>query len=125
MADLGARDDFEVAEDAFAKWAVGWDEVDDVICAAAKLAYLKLARIKKEKLSCRLSSCLINTCNTFVISTIVVMSIKHVRILCRLITWNVDKWNHSLVEALYTHVHDNNEHCTNTNQVYHMSNINF
>ena len=53
------------------------------------------------------------------------MGIKHVRIMYRLITWNVDIWNHSLVKARYTHVRDNNEHFTSTKQVYHMSNIIF
>ena len=43
--------------------------------------------------------------------------------MCRLITWNVDVWNHDPVEVRYTHVRDNNEHFTSMKQVYHMSNI--
>ena len=53
------------------------------------------------------------------------MGKKHVRIMCRLITWNVDMWNHGLVEVRYTHVRDNIEHYTSMKQVYHMSNIIF
>ena len=37
--------------------------------------------------------------------------------MCRLITWNVNIWNHDLVEAHYTRVRDNNEHCTSTKQL--------
>ena len=51
------------------------------------------------------------------------MGIKYVRILCRLNTWDFDIWNHSLVEARYTHVRGNNGYCTSKKQVYHMSNI--
>ena len=50
MADLGARDELENNEDEFAKWAVGWDAVDDAIHVAARCEHIKLSRIKKEKL---------------------------------------------------------------------------
>ena len=53
------------------------------------------------------------------------MGIKHVRIMCRLITWNVDIWNHGPIEARYAHVRDNNKHFTTTKQVYYMPNITF
>ena len=53
------------------------------------------------------------------------MGIKHVMIMCRLITWNVDILNHGLVEARYLHVRDNIEHYTSTKQVYNLSNIIF
>ena len=45
--------------------------------------------------------------------------------MCRLITWNVDIWNNDLAKVRYTHVRDNNEHCTSMKQVYHIPNIIF
>ena len=51
------------------------------------------------------------------------MGIKHVRIMFHLLIWHVYIWNHDLVEVRYTHVHDNNKHCTSMRQVYHMSNM--
>ena len=75
--------------------------------------------------SCCLTSCLIHTCNAFDTTTIAVVDMKHVRILCRLITWNVNIWNHDLVEVRYTHVRAIKEHCTSTKEVYHMPNIIF
>ena len=50
MADLGASNDFEDLEDGYAKLATVWDEGDDAIYAAAKIAYLRLARLKRKKL---------------------------------------------------------------------------
>ena len=82
--------------------------VDDSVNAVD--AFVASAKLVHFALSCRLTSCLIHTCSIFVIETIVVMGLRQVRLMCRLITWNVDIWNHSLVEARYTHVRDNNEH---------------
>ena len=32
------------------------------------------------------------------------MGVKHVRMMCCLITWNFVEWNHGIVEARYKHV---------------------
>ena len=53
------------------------------------------------------------------------MGMKHVRIMCRLITCSANIRNHNLVEVRYTHVRADKEHRTSMTQVYHMSNIIF
>lgn len=43
------NDEFKKNENKFAKWAIGWDAVDNAICVAAKREYVKLSRIKRER----------------------------------------------------------------------------
>ena len=49
MANLGARDEFEAMEDENLRWATEWDEVDDMIYAAARREYIKRARVRRER----------------------------------------------------------------------------
>ena len=49
MANLGARDEFEAMEEDTMRWATQWDEVDDMIYAAARREYIQRARVRREK----------------------------------------------------------------------------